>query len=292
MENYRELGRKLNACVRKQMGKALFGFFVLSMLETFILSFFMTPVLLVSKNGKASVFDMIATAVSLYAGFIVILVLQYGYHVLIVRLVRGDYATVGYLFEGFRSRRRIFPAAVLYAIGLTAALVVCQIAAFFLDKRLSAFSDAFGLPLLLLCVVSVFVVLSLAILVKFSFVWLCLYDNPALKVPAAFGKSVRLLRHRAFRLIGFVLYAGGRHLIVAVAMFAASMIVPASTGAALSLLAFVLEFVYFVAAYSAVVRMFMAIPVFYDSIVIRPTDAGKLQMPSVAELPGPDSGAE
>jgi hypothetical protein len=292
MSTYRELKKKINACAGRQMGKALFAFFMLSILETLVLSVFMTPVLLVSKEGRASVSEMIVTAISLYAGFIFILVLQYGYHVLIARLVRGNFVTLGFLFTGFRDRKRIFPAALLYAAGLTAALVICQVAAFMFNGRLSKFSARFGLPVFAVCVLSVFILLSLFILVKFTFVWLCLYDNPSAGVSAAFKRSVRLLHGKTFRLLGFILYAGGRRLVVAVIIFIAGVFIPQATADKHGILMFVFEFVYFVAAYSAVVRMFMSIPVFYDSIGGRPVktdgNAGtpELSVPDIL-LPGP-----
>lgn len=299
MPTFKELKKKINACAGKQTGKALFGFFMLSMLETAALSVFLMPVLLVSKTGRATIPEMAVTAVSLYAGFIVVLVLQYGYHVLIARLVRGEFVTLGFLFNGFRDKKRVSRASLLYAAGLSLSLMVCQAAAYLFDNRISTFTEKFGMPVFAICVVSIFLVLAVAILVKFTFVWLSLYDDPSLNALGAFKRSVRLLHKRTFKLIGFVLYAGGRRLLVAAGIFIITAVLPASatSSGAGSVLGFMLDFVYFVAAYSAVVRMFMALPIFYDAAGGRPVkpehkeEHQELSAP-VIQLPGPSDNPE
>lgn len=268
METFRELKQVILSCLRMYMGKALFALFMLMMLQTVVVSFFMMA--LRPGQAGASVHSLLMTAVPLYAAFTAILMLQYGFHVLMARFLRRQYATIGYLFIGFRNTRRVLKACALYAAGLETAFVLCQLITTLFRARLTAFVQAAGVLVFGVCMLGVFCVFAVLLLARFSFVWLCLYDEPQLPVSACFRKSAGLLKNHTIRFVAFVLYAGGWHLVTAAVMFLLSIVFPAlvhnSTSGAL---VFVFEFVYLVAMYTAVIRMYLAVPVFYESLGAR-----------------------
>ena len=109
-------------------------------------------------------------------------------------------------------------------------------------------------------------VLSLFVLIRFVFVFQLHFDNPSLKVLAVFRKSAELMQGQIFRLILFALRAGGKQL--AIAFFLALIVnfFPEEKHSGLSVLVFLLDIAYFVNFYTALVRIYLTVPVLYEEI--------------------------
>lgn len=267
MKTYRQMIKTLNACMLKNMWKALLSFLLMSVLETCIMSAFSIPAMMLFSESGSPILTMLLAVLSLYVGFTLVFMLQYGYQVLLLRLLRGDFVTLGFLFNGFRERRRIARASALFSVGLIVALVICQIIAVVLNLNYGEKIRSLSLPLLAGIIFAIYSIISIILLVHFILVWVCLADNPNAKILQTFKMSFKLLKGKCFKLIGFVIFAGGSHLLVALAIFVVTLLVPTNLTGFAGFLLSVAEFVYFIAAYTAAVRMFMAIPRFYMELI-------------------------
>lgn len=294
MKTYRQMIASLNDCMRKNMWKALFSFLLMSVLETFIMSIFSMPTFMLLSENTSVILNIILAVVSLFCGFIFVMMLQYGYQVVLLRLVRGDYVTLGFLFNGFREKKRVSKVAALFSVGFILALVICQIFAVFVNIKFSTKVRSMQLPVLAGIIFFVYAVISIILLIRFVFVFVCLADNPNMKTVGLFKLSASLLRKRCLKLAGFVLYAGGSHLLVATVIFISTLFIPSKTEGVVNFLISILEFVYFIAAYTAIVRMFMSVPLFYDNLLpkLQKTDIpAQIEAPAI-QLPSPDENKE
>ena len=88
MKTYRQMIGELNICMRTNMWKALFSFLLMSILETLIMSVFSMPVFMLLSEDGSVILTLILAVMSLFCGFVFVMLLQYGYQVLLLRLVQ------------------------------------------------------------------------------------------------------------------------------------------------------------------------------------------------------------
>lgn len=291
MKNYRQMAQTLNSCLRVNMWKALFSFLMMSVLESLFMTSFSFFAMLIISSRENSIAVFVISLIFLFVGFVFVMILQYGYQVLLLRMLRNEYVTLGFLFNGFRERKRIAKASALYSLGFILAFIFCQIVVLVLKIRNPDFFTGLSLPELAGRIFAIYMIFVLVLLVPFSFVWVCLADNPNEKVLRCFKKSFVLMKGRCFRFCGFVIYAGGFWLAAAAVIYALSLFLPKNLSGAASFLASIFEFAYFIAAYTAFVRMCMAVPLFYLNVtgsLVEIENAGKLPAPADC-LPEPIS---
>lgn len=304
MKTYRQLVEILNERMRKNMGKALVSFFFMSVLEGLIMSVFSIPAMaLMSVDGSTggSIVSLVFSLISIYCGFVFVMLLQYGYQVILLRFLRGKFVTLGFLFNGFRERKRIARASALFSIGFIISFILCQITVLAVNYFYPAFFKNIQFTELVGFIFLLYVFFSIILLIRFAFVWVYLADFPEEKITAVFKRCFSLLKNHTFKLIGFVLYAGGRSLLIAVAIFALSFFTPEKTEGFAGFVYSILEFVYFISAYTAAVRMFAAVPLYYlnltaykfdsDSSVLQ-LEAPHLQLPENPESGGDIAGGQ
>ncbi|QTQ16854.1 hypothetical protein [Treponema parvum] len=291
MKTYRQMIRVLNACMRVNMWKALFSFLLMSVLETLVMSFFSGPVIMLLAKGGVSLFPVAASVALLFMGFVFVMFLQYGYQVLLLRILRGEFVTLGFLFSGFKDRKRILRASSLFSLGMITSLVICQILALIINLNFEKNIQALKFSVLVGIIFIVYTLICAVLLIRFVFVWVCLYDNPGSKVADVFKMSAAMLKGRCFKLAGFILYAGGIYLLTAVSAFLLSLLIPRDLKGLPAFLFSVTEFVYFVSAYTAAVRMFMSVPLFYTE-VLAVSGAGVKNERKALESPADMGGAE
>ncbi len=252
------------------MGKALFAFFWLAILETLILSFAITPLVLTvhSSNDGLLLVSLLVSIAGIVTGVAFIMVLYYGYQILVARMVRDNYVTLGYLFYGFKKHRPlVFRTALVYAVGLLLIFIMCHVLMLVLHEKFSDVCSALSSVQLLWAEIGLFTFVAVICYVRFMFVWLCLYDSGgSCTVFESYKRSWMLLKGHILHAVGFVLYSGGRYLLMAAVLFVSSFLVAGILIQHTSLL-FIFRLAYITSWYSATVRMFMSIPVYYDALM-------------------------
>lgn len=299
MKTYRQLVEILNERMRTNMWKALFSFLLMSVLETIILSAFSIPAmasLSVDGSSGGNIGSLIFSLISIYCGFVFVMLLQYGYQVILLRLLRGKFVTLGFLFNGFRERKRIGRASALFSVGFIISFILCQITVLAVNHFYPDFFKNINFTELVALVFLLYVFFSIILLIRFAFVWVYLADFPEEKIAAVFKRCFSLLKNHTFKLIGFVLYAGGRRLLTAVAIIILSLFVPEKTEGAAGFLYSIIEVCYFISAYTAAVRMFAAVPLYYLNLTAYKFDSDssvlQLEAPHLQLPENPESGGD
>lgn len=284
MTSFKQLFARLEQAVRPNRGNALFALFLTVLCQTVFSMFFLAPVVFLLMRGGVTFNERFFGYLLVFCALVVQTLFQYGLQVLILRMVRREFVTLGYVFYGFKTIKKTFPLAVAVS-----ALLFAVTVAFFLAAR-SVFSarwdanlDAEALlsaqemlrqaqiPALLL--VAAYAVVLVAVGIRFVFVFFLHADYPDEKLPSLFRKSARLMRKRCFLLIRLALRAGGHNFAIAAVALCVMTGMTAAEGADdgqqlfPAFVGMIVNLVYLVNIYTALLKMYFAAPVFYVDAV-------------------------
>lgn len=264
----KELMVRLNQVANKNMGKVFYTLFLLIILESVFLTFTIFPAIMFLVSQKTSVITYLFSYACFFASIYLWLSFQFGFAIMLLRMTRNEYVTIGYIFLGFKKIRTVFPLLVsvgiiLFLLGLASDFIsefILKIAniTFPSEKEQAVTKLAIFFLIFLLTVVF--------IMIHFVFVFQIHFDEPSLSIPKVFGKSFSLMRKNCFKLFAFALKAGGRFLLIAIIVSFVSTFLSAGKSTGLSVLSFILEFVYFINAYTALIRIYFSIPVMYEEL--------------------------
>ena len=309
---------KLNQTVRPNMGNALFALFLTLICETLLSMVFAVPAMMMVTHNPA-LNQVIFSLLMLFCALIVWLLFQYGFHILILRMVRHEYVTLGYVFYGFRKIRRLLPLMLTIAT-LVSVLTLTLVSGSRIIVAKTGLSDAVAKEMenvesqtessqaksmpaentqaestqtiaenadqsensplssaqdqtmhravrQIGLTTAVYALLILVVFIRFAFVFYLHFDNSDDGLLSLFKKSARLMHKNCLRLIRLMLGAGGKNLVIALLTFILTMMISTENrnggrgGLSVALMLF--NFVYFVNAYTALLKMYFALPILY-----------------------------
>lgn len=287
--NIKRLMVKLNQVSSIYIGRIMYALFLMSILET--LSFFaiLSPSLRMAQSGSNLLASRIIMLVLAFISLCVWLTFQFGFAVMLLRMTRRQHVNLGYIFIGFKcfgsAGKVIFSFAGIFSV----LVIIARFAAKFIFSQinpdfsfqllsieeLQAASENTELisdfMLNTLTFMGIFIVIlfliALCTLIHFVFVFNLHFDNPSLKIPDLFNQSTKLMRKNVFRLIIFAIRAGGKQLLAAIFLAVIVNFIPEEKSSALSILVFLLNIAYFVNLYTAMIRIYLTVPVLYEEIV-------------------------
>ena len=279
---------KLNQISSQNLGKIMYALLSMTILETIASFAVLSPALRLASAGAN---PFLVKAETLFLGFVAVcvwLTFQFGFAVMLLKMSRREYTNLGFLFIGFR---RFNPAGKV--IGAFAALIaLLSVIARFIAKfiflkikpdfvfempDLSSLQSAEQISeqaellsvlaadtlVFILIFLAVLFVLGLCVLIRFVFVFQLHFDNPSMPLISLFKKSSEMMKKNVFKLILFALRAGGKQLFIAIFLaFALNFIPEGKSG--LSILVFILDMIYFINLYTAMVRIYLTVPVMYN----------------------------
>ncbi len=270
---------KLNQVSIKNMGKVFYTLFAL-----IIMQILTGLAVIFLEKGAAKILpfpgNMIFNFFMVFLAFQICLMLQYGFYVMLLRMTRKDYVTLGYLFYGFKNPRQSLPVNLLLSVffGIILALSVFLSEKFLADRVINILAEnspeilkyndvLFYLRLLVAFTLWSFI--SVVFMIPFIFTFAYRFDSPRESFIKAAGKSVRdiVKNGNYFRFIAFAIRAGGRYLLIAIAIKFMTALFASPEKKGLSLFSFILDFIYFLNIYTAFIRIYFSIPVMYESIV-------------------------
>lgn len=290
--NLKQLMVKLNQVSSLYLGKIMYALFLMSIMETLASFAVLSPVMRLLSNGANPLVVKAETFLLAFFAICVWLCFQFGFAIMLLKMTRREYTNLGFLFIGFR---RLNPAGkVIGAFG--GLIAILSLVARFVTKfifykinpdfsfdkiDLSALQNAdqiAGQPELLssvavdmLTLVGIFLgvlfVLGLFVLIRFVFVFQLHFDNPSMPLLQLFKKSSLMMHKNVFRLILFALRAGGKQLFIAVFLAVIVNFIPESKTSGLSVLVFIIDMIYFINMYTAMVRIYLTVPVMYEEIL-------------------------
>lgn len=249
------------------MGHTLFSLFLMAICETLVLSLLLAPAVVLISQNKMTARGMTIVAVLSFVSLIVMFLFQYGFAVLLLRMERSQYVTLGYIFSGFKRLKISFPVALVFTTSVAAVIALCRAGIYFFKQPLNLLTEQSRTIVENSVVVAVMLLFIMLLFVRFMFVFQVRYDNQSENVFSAFKKSMRLIHGHVIDSICFVLRAGGRYLLIAIIVLIADLLIPEDNGksfSGLSVVSLILDFIYFVNGYTALVRMYLAVPVLYD----------------------------
>ena len=207
-------------------------------------------------------------------------------------MTRREYTNLGFIFIGFR---RLNPAGKIIGAfgGLIAILaLISRFATKFIFQKInpdfvfsmpdiSSLQDAgqiadqpevistMAIDMLLFVAIflAVLFILGLFVLIRFVFVFQLHFDNPSMSIPKLFKKSWQMMHKNVFKLILFALRAGGKQLFIAIFLAILVNFIPESKNSGLSILTFIIDMIYFINMYTAMIRIYLTVPVLYEEIL-------------------------
>ncbi len=284
MTSFKQLFARLEQAVRPNRGNALFALFLTVLCETIFSMLFVVPAMFLLLRGGVTFNERFFAGLLTFCALIVWVLFQYGFMVLVLRMVRGEFVTLGYVFYGFKTIRKTFPLAVavsalLFVVTIAFFRVARHIVMAWLDAILGAepmLSVQEMLPQLQLpgfLLLAAYVIVLVAVGIRFAFVFFLHVDHPGEKVLALFKKSARLMRKKCFLLIRLALRAGGHNFVIAVVALFVMTEMTAVAGVEDARRTFpavvvtIINLVYLVNIYTALLKMYFAFPVLYVDAV-------------------------
>lgn len=284
MTSFKQLFARLEQAVRPNRGNALFALFLTVLCQTVFSMFFLAPVVFLLMRGGVTFNERFFGYLLVFCALVVQTLFQYGLQVLILRMVRREFVTLGYVFYGFKTIKKTFPLAVavsalIFLVAFVFFLVARSLVAARLDANLAAESllsaqemlRQQGVPFLLL--LAAWVLVLVAVGIRFIFVFFLHVDYPGEKLPSLFRKSARLMRKKCFLLIRLALRAGGHNFAIAAVALCVMTGMTAAEGADdgqqlfPSFVGMIVNLVYLVNIYTALLKMYFAAPVLYVDAV-------------------------
>ena len=294
------LMKTLNQVALQNLGKALVSLFFMALCQTFCFSLLVTPLSLgLFRRGLSPAALQLASLVLLFLLFALWALFQYGFFVLLLRMVRREYVTLGFIFYGFKRLKKALPVALVYALVLLALsgafLFVLLSFTSFPDQLADLLRSVAGSAQALPDAASAagdpaaapaagraagaslpfdwrspacfggFALLLVFSLLQLAFLIPAMHDEPASSLASALRTNRRLLRKRRLLLLGLMLRSGGRFLLIALlALVLQAGLTTFASPDRHGLAKLLLNFIYLINGYTAILRMYFALPVLYE----------------------------
>ncbi|MBQ0052363.1 MAG: hypothetical protein KBT11_09940 [Treponema sp.] len=283
---------RLNQVTNKNVGKVIYALFLMTIIESLCTAVFITPAMMLFQREEFTMQTRIVSLVLLFAATIVYLTFQFGFAIMLLRLVRNEKSNLGYIFMGFR--RFNYAGKIIFAFGVILGIIALVVR--FIAKTVSValFNSMVEMEiptdegtqaiLQLGAFAAIFFLLSFIVLIHFAFVFHLHFDNPKLGVMELFKRSAVMMNKKVFKLIGFALRAGGRNLLIAIVFALLVTFMPGDKEkGSLSILTFLFDLVYFINLYTALVKFYFTVPVMYEAILHPPIEIEIILEPEETE---------
>ena len=286
---------KLNQISTQYLGKIMVAFFLMSILEAIVSSTILSPAMNIMRQGGSGYAVKSAVLFLCFVSICIFLTFQFGFSVMLLKMSRREYTDLGFLFIGFRRFNPAGKVVIAFALLLSALSVISAFIARFVFLKLKpdfsfdmekisemdiselqassekmsdflsqAVMDVTAFIGLFLLILFLFFLL---ILLRFIFVFQLHFDNPRDSVFALFKRSGQMMHKKLFKFILFAIKAGGKQLLVAVVLTLVVSFIPAAPASGLSVLVFLLNLICFFNFYTAVLRIYLTVPVMYNWIL-------------------------
>ena len=271
--DYKIMRMILNQCLRRNQNNILFTvlIYVLLYISSTTIPVMISNMMLGSSVSLGMLFLIILL---LLAGIVISQYLTYGKDVIVARMVEKKHITIGYLFNGFRDKtRRVLKASLLFlaifmGVGLISGIVSLPfIASIFLSGE-SIDMEAMQRTMLIFSGISI--LFTLLVSYPFIFTWILMYRMPEASVLECFGLSAKLVFSQFFRILGFLIYSSWKYLIVFIILVPLEYFLDGigftKAGMGGSLFSIILGVVKIVAEFNALMRIFLAVPIYLFSM--------------------------
>ncbi|MBO4320897.1 MAG: hypothetical protein J5857_10570 [Treponema sp.] len=271
--DYKIMRMILNQCLRRNQNNILFTVLIYVFLSS-IATTLPAMIFQVMTGTSISLGMLFLVIILLIGGSIISQYLAYGRDVITARMVEKKHITIGYLFNGFRDKtKRVLKASLLFLLVAFIVGIICITVTvpFFLSAMLKGDSIDMDQMSRIGSIFSVLVmVFSLLATYPFIFTWILMYRMPEATVLECFGLSARLVFRQFFRIIGFFIFCSWKYLLTLAILIPLDFVLDifgiTKTGMGGSLFSIILSIMKIVAEFNALMRIFLAIPVYLFSM--------------------------
>lgn len=287
--NIKHLMVKLNQVFSQYLGKIMYALFLISILDTFLSFIILSPVMRMVQNGVSMSVLKTGTFFLAFVAIVVWLTLQFGFSVMLLQMTRRHNTNLGFIFIGFKHFNPAGKIIASFAAFIALLAVIARFIAKFvflkiypdfsfsapdienlkaISENTELFSQAASQTLLFIALfLLILFILGLCLLIRFVFVFQLHFDNPKMNVISLFRKSASLMHKNVLLLILFALRAGGKQFLAAVALATIVNFLPENKLTGLSVISFLLNIAYLVNFYTAMIRVYLTVPVLYEEIL-------------------------
>lgn len=268
---FSELLKNLSRIGNLNLNKIFFSVFILMLLNSCVgvLTVMPSYVLLSSENSTLAS-DLLSYFL-LFCGNFLWFMIQFSFAVMLLRMVRGQFVSVGYLFYSFRKFREYSPCALLCscvtAFVFIFSKIILKVVEYFKSSFFEILKSTFGETQSLFVISGIILFISLFFLFGMIFVPQVKYDNNSFSAFKVLRTSFRLSYSHFFKIIAFAFVSCIRYLIFALLYLAFSIYFSKKENGASSVFSFLFDFLYFINFYKAISFVFLSIPVFYQELI-------------------------
>lgn len=275
MESQKKLLQKVRLCMHRNILKLALALLLIGLILVLTASVFISPIvatiLFGNLNGGALLgFSLFAIGIKT-----ITYVLLYGFFGLMLLLYRGQKATLGALFAGFRDFKRAFFVGLIFTIIAITVIGFFSVVSNF--GMLSIFAVS-GMPILyrdhmvfvLAFVLAIVLIVLVIMYIRYGFVWFILHDQPDLKVRAALKQSALVTKGKRLSFLLFSIRNAGLFLLGGVLTFIAMQVLPPSTDAnsispILYIVSSLVNVIYLLCAYASIIRVCLGFAAWYEA---------------------------
>ncbi|MCR5125418.1 MAG: hypothetical protein K6B43_09525 [Treponema sp.] len=283
----RDLIKKHKAVYKKYIGKIIYTFFLMSILESVLSSVLLAPIL---NSSVGDILSYILMAV----GVMIFFLFHFGLASMFLRMTRGEFVTLGFLFYGFKKPKLSFATAFVFSALFIAILYLSGVffRFVFADLAGNALLSASVLEKIAQSTSSVqelantpeiqtqskllfypFIIFALAffflVLIPFAFTFQLKHDNEKKSVFWAMKQSVIFMfsDFNYFRLIALAFVSSWRQIIITVFMTSVFVMSLASGGTLMTIITY---FFFLLNFYATLASIMLSAPVFYSELTKKP----------------------
>lgn len=295
---------KLNQASNLNMGKVMYSIFIKIILELLFCTAIIMTILGTASPGTRS--GTVTAYIAFFLAFFVLFMFQFGFMEMLRRLIRQEFVTLGFLFYGFKKPRLAFSSATVFATISTIALfIINEILAILLRDRfpiLMEFVMAKETPTKLiqehkdeilvaasayLGISSFFLIFILFLMLPFVFTFMIRAEFPQKNIFKSMFMSARLMFRKGnfFKFIALLTRAAIKSVFFAIIAFFMGLLPFVGNSSVLGLL---LNFAFLVNMYTALIRIYLAIPVMYVGVMDEWNEDKRQEELKPVLLPAPD----
>lgn len=253
------------------MSRTFFSLFTVALLQSAVSACFIVPSYFLLARENSGTAHFVFAALLIFAAVFLWILIQGGFCILILRIVRKQFVTIGYIFYPFRKFKLFAPLAFLGALVLALIFAAVRFAFKLILKlnpdAFSKLNEMFGEAGGVFAVAAVLLLPALLALFGMIFAFQFKFDNPNMSALKALNLSRRYAFRNFFRIAGFAILAGGADFLKACLYLVISLSFTGTSNFISGVFSFLFDFLYFLAVYRALARVCISVEIFYDELV-------------------------
>ncbi len=230
---------------------------------------------LMSSTVTGHFFAMMISMGMQVAALVVSFILEYGFLLMLLRMLRQHTVLLGNLFTGFRQKRAkgvafmyLIPMLFVFSITLVPVMLLPDFEKMMTPDGFAEFMQSrelvthLSVEILVAFLFSFFVIFT-----PFSLVWLVVYDNVNITAVSAFKTGLRMMKGRYFHFLGFQISINWKYCIALIAVDGIRYFIAFSEKGPASFFGYLFGFFGFMTALFFAANIALAVPFYYESIL-------------------------